>query len=283
MRHLFSRYRLETLPKKAKATQITDKERLITLEQTFGDSNAQSVTTQHCYKILDSMTAKRGATTANNHIALLSHVFTMAIRWGAISEHPIKGKLVKNKVVTKRHVPTRHDLETALAVASPMLDAYVRFKMLTGLRQTDILCLRLSCIKEDGLHITPRKTKSSSGKSIIIEWDDEGQLKASIAQIKGLRRRIGSMWLFSTRKGEPYFKEGKASGFKSIWQRWMAKALKETSLNHRFSERSIRTFVGSEFDTAEEASRLLAHADVKTTKTHYREKPEKVRPLTPKK
>lgn len=54
-----------------------------------------------------------------------------------------------------------------------------------------------------------------------------------------------------------------ASGFKSIWLRWIKLAVKETALDQRFTERSIRTFVGSQFDTVEAAARLLAHADTK--------------------
>lgn len=280
MRHLFNRYRLEVIPTKAESTQITDKKRLITLEMIFGDNLAQSITTKDCYRLLDSMTTKRGARTANNHITLLSHVFTMAIRWGVISEHPIKGKLIKNKLTPKRHLPKRAEIDEALKVAPPLIKAYVRFKLLTGLRQADILTLKVNCIKDDGIHITPRKTQFSSGKSVIIEWDSTGELKRSILEIKSLKRPVGSFWLFCNKRGEPYFKEGNASGFQSIWQRWIKKALDETDLQIRFTERSIRTFVGSEFDTPEEASRLLAHADVKTTKAHYREKPEKVKPLT---
>lgn len=279
MRDLFNRYRLEVIPTKALATQKTDLDRILNLELVFEDNPASMITTQDCYRVLYAMTRKRGESTANSHIALLSHVFTKAIQWGVLTDHPIKGKLIKNQVKVSRHIPTIQDIESALSVASPTIAAYVRFKLLTGLRQADILTIKLSDIHDDGLHITPRKTRFSSGKSLIIEWDESGILKQTINDIRSAKSRVSSIWLFSNRKGEPYFKDGKASGFKSIWQRWQKKAMKETSLSHRFTERSIRTLVGSSFETAEEAARLLAHADTKTTRRHYREKPEKVQPL----
>ena len=102
--------------------------------------------------------------------------------------------------------------------------------MLTGLRQVDILELKLPAIKKDGLHITPSKTRYSSGKSIIIEWDDAGILRKTIDDVRQINNGVGSLYLFSTRKGEPYFKDGSASGFKSIWQRWIKRAVKETAL-----------------------------------------------------
>lgn len=281
MRDLFQRYRLEVIPTKAKATQRPDINRLITLETIFGDNPATSVTTQHCYQVLDALTNKKSASAANKHIALLSHVFTYAIRWGVIAEHPIKGKLVKNKVKTSVRVPERSEIEESLKAAPAIIRAYVRFKVLTGLRQADILTLRKDALKSDGIHVTPRKTQGSSGKSIIIEWDDRGFLSSAVAEIKALPRPVHSMYLFCTRDGQPYFKDGDASGFQSIWQRWMKKALSETNLKTRFTERSIRTFVGSESESTEEAARLLNHADTKTTRAHYRKKPTKVRPLLP--
>jgi hypothetical protein len=42
---------------------------------------------------------------------------------------------------------------------------------------------------------------------------------------QALPRPVGSIWLFCTRKGQPYIKwDGQTSGFDSIWQRRITKA-----------------------------------------------------------
>ncbi len=280
MAEVFQRYRLEVIPTKRPATQTGDLKRMRVLEEIFGHTKAELVTTQDCFKIRDTFARKRGTRTANHFMALLSHVFTWAIEWGAISDHPMKGKVRKLKVKVNVHVPTKEDILEALTVAPPMIKAYVQLKLLTGLRQSDILQILLSNIKEDGIHVTPSKTADSSGKSIIIQWDDS--LREAVENVKESSTGLSSVYLFSTRNGQPYFKaeKGEASGFGSIWQRWMKKALWETNLETRFTEKSLRTFVANEFETPEEAARLLAHADVRTTKQHYRTKPEKVFPVS---
>ena len=59
--------------------------------------------------------------------------------------------------------------------------------MYTGLRMSDMLSLRRSDIKEDGIHVTPRKTLASSGKKIVITWDEAGELHQVLSDIQSIR------------------------------------------------------------------------------------------------
>ena len=88
-------------------------------------------------------------------------------------------------------------------------------------------------------------------------------------------------WLFCTRRGECYVNEetGEAPGWKSMWQRFMARVLKETKVTAPFTEHDLRAKVGSGAESLERARALLAHADARTTQHVYRRKPERVRPL----
>jgi hypothetical protein len=97
---------------------------------------------------------------------------------------------------------------------------------------------------------------------------------------KRLLPPVVSPWLFHTRKGDCYYdmERRKASGFQSVWQRSMKKALEETILEVRFTEHDLRAKVGSDLDSDQEAQRLLAHADAATTRKHYRRKGAKVVP-----
>jgi integrase len=63
-----------------------------------------------------------------------------------------------------------------------------------------------------------------------------------------------------------------------MWQRFMDKALKETSLQERFQERDLRAKTASDMPL-ELASALLGHADPRITEKVYRRKPDVVKPL----
>ncbi len=57
------------------------------------------------------------------------------------------------------------------------------FKLITGLRITDILSMRLDQIKDDGIHIAIAKT----GKRIAIRWSDALRF---VRIWSGLKRRF---------------------------------------------------------------------------------------------
>jgi integrase len=63
-----------------------------------------------------------------------------------------------------------------------------------------------------------------------------------------------------------------ASGFQSVWYRSMQKALKLTSLQESFTEHDLRAKVSSDIDSDIDAQKLLQHANVATTRKHYRRK-----------
>lgn len=78
---------------------------------------------------------------------------------------------------------------------------------------------------------------------------------------------------------EAAFEEkGRASGWKSIWQRFMARVLQETHVSKSFTDHDLRAKCASDADTLEHAHALLAHADAKTTDAIYRRRPERVTP-----
>jgi hypothetical protein len=97
-------------------------------------------------------------------------------------------------------------------------------------------------------------------------------------------RQMSSVYLFCNRWGQPYIKsDGTMNGFQSIWQRWMRKALSETALEEKFKERWLRTKVGSDSASLQEAADRLAHSNTETARRRYREKPTVVKPLVKRK
>lgn len=151
---------------------------------------------------------------------------------------------------------------------------YIHFKLMTGLRRKDMLIMKLTDLRDDGIHCQPSKTAKSSGKRLIIYWTDE--LRELVDEIQAIPpRRIGAATLFTTKHGKPYNK----NAFDSLWQRFMDRVIKQTTVTDRFQERDLRAKVGSDSDSLIEASERLGHASTETTQRIYRRKPVKVFPL----
>ena len=198
----------------------------------------------------------------------------MAIEWGLCDNHPIKNNIRKYSIKPRDRYLEDWELEEALTVAPKLILAYVPIKQQTGLRKGDMLSITLADLKEDGIHVTQNKT----GKRIIIEWTPE--LKDSVEYAKSISKKIGSMWLFHTNKGQPYIKEDKStSGLNSIWKRWQEKASKETDLVSKFTESGLRAKTASD-TTEQHATDLLDHSNPSITKKHYRRKDKVVKPHT---
>ena len=283
MAQLIDRYLAEVTPTKAQRTQKDEIQILMTLREVFGNSRPNAIRPKHCYELRDVITTRHGPTSANRHLEKLSHLFTKAIEWGVNDDHPMKGKVMKNKLRPQRRYVEDWEIEEALKVASPLINCYVRLKLLTGLRMSDMLSLRRSDVKEDGIHVTPRKTAASSGKKIVIVWDEGGEMNRLLSDIHSIRPML-SVYLFCNRWGQSYIKsDGTMNGFQSIWQRWMNKALNETALEEKFQERWLRTKVGSDSANLQEAADRLAHSNLETARRRYREKPTIVKPLVKRK
>lgn len=280
---LLDRYALEVVPTKAPRTQTGNTKHIQRLRGVFGRMSPASIQPQDIYKYAD----KRGSKTcARQEIGVLSHALTKAVEWGYISRHPFKGQVrLAGEKPRTRYI---EDWEVIECLALPSvrksgsviaIQAYIRLKLLTGLRKGDLLRLAESSIKEDGIHVTPRKTQASSGKKTIYEWSDE--LRAAVAMAKEARPVHISPYLFCNKLGKCYVSEatGKAEGWESMWQRFMERILDETKVEERFTEHDLRAKAASDAGSIEHARALLSHADSKITERVYRRKPERVKPL----
>jgi integrase len=277
MADLLDRYALEVIPDKAPKSQESNRISIRKLRPVFGHMPITAVKPMHVYKYRD-LRGKDGKTAANRDIEVLSHAFTKAIEWGYCENHPIKGKVRKFSTPPRTRYVEDWEIQEVLKVASPILQSYIRLKLITGLRRGDLLSIKISDIKKDGLHVHPRKTRTTTGKKLIIELTPD--FSEILNTIKANAKKITSIWLFHTRTGQPYVKaDGSANAFDSLWQRFMRKALEKTNLTERFTEHDLRAKAASDTEI-EHAQKLLGHASSETTNRIYRRKAEKVKPLT---
>ena len=294
---LLDRYALEVTPKKSASSRRREMQNLEQLRPVFGNMPISAIKPLHIYKYADKRSRKieqkhngkikviGGSSAARHEIALLSHVYTKAVEWGYVARHPFKGEVrLEGPKARTRYV---EDWEIVEALALPAMrkkgsvqavQAYIRIKLLTGLRGVDLLNLKESQFKADGVHVIPSKTEHSSGKAVIYTWTDE--LRAAIAAAKTVRPVHISPYLFCNKRGECYWDEekGHAPGWESMWKRFFIRVLEETRVTERFTEHDLRAKCASDAGSLEHARQLLAHTDAKTTNRIYRRKPEHVKP-----
>lgn len=279
---LLDRYLLEVVPTKAPKTQTGNRQQIAALRQVFCATSIDEIEPQNVYKYHAARSAK---TAARREIEVLSHAFTKAVEWGVLKAHPFKGevRIEGGNAPRERYV---EDWELLEFMTMPsrrkkgsvgMIQAYLRIKLLTGLRQRDLLLLTMSNMRDDGMHVTISKTRKSTGKRVIYEWTPE--LRAAIDGAIAMRPGL-SPFLFCNRYGVGFVNEetGEARDWNNMWQKAMARALKETKLTERFTEHDLRAKVASDAESLERAQQLLAHADASMTKAVYMRKPERIQP-----
>jgi integrase len=280
---LLDRYGREVIPGKAPLTQVEHRRAILRLRAVFGKLSITAIRPQLIYQYAAKSVSR---TQGRREIRVFSHVYTKAVEWGLIDRHPFKGEVRLQGETPRTRYIEDWELEECLKLESKrksgsvlMIQAYIRMKLLTGLRRGDLLRLTMDALRGDGIHVLPRKTAHTTGKRIIIEWSPA--LEAAVMMAKEARPIDLGKYLFCNRRGECYFDEVKdtASGWNSMWQRFMDRVLKETAVKERFTEHDIRAKSASDAETLEHAQRLLAHADSKITDRVYRRKPERVKPL----
>jgi integrase len=174
IRELLERYAIEVIPTKAAATQRGDNLALVNLRKVFGDMRLIDIEPRHIYKYVDTRVNKRGQkspATGSHEIRVFKHAFTKAVEWGLISKHPFKGEVrLKGDAKPRTRYVEDWEIVEALALVSRrksgsvlVLQAYIRIKLLIGIRRGDMLRLRMSDITDTGITIRPHKTANTTG------------------------------------------------------------------------------------------------------------------------
>ena len=266
---VLDRYQHAVVPEKAPRTQADNLIHLQAIRLVFGYMSPSGIDPVHIYAFRDKL-ATKSVTQANQHLALLKHVFVKAIEWGACKQHPARD-------VKKLPVPARtryvEDWEYDLVyeLAPERVQVAMDLAVLTALRRGDILSLQRSQVREDGLHVTIAKTVKSSAKKIIIEWSDE--LRSVIDRAKRIRPQV-RQHIVANRFGKPYT----ADGFSSVWGKVMDEAMTK-GLEERFHFHDLRAKSATDGDDLLTSSERLGHSSPEITKRVYRRKPTRVKPL----
>ncbi len=280
----FDKYLATEMEGLAPRTQANYAASIKMLRPVFGGMRPSDVEPHHAYTYVKARSSKASGL---DEIKTLSVVLSACVMWGKLSANKLIGGFDAKKLRLKKTTADYISDEQVIAALSikpfrrrgsvAMCQAYIRLKLLTALRRPDMLLLRVEDLKDDGIHVTPKKTEHSTGKKLIFEWSPE--LREAIADVKAARSIDISPWLFCTGKGHCYYNaaNGKVHGFDSVWGRFMDRVVTETGVA-RFTELALRHKAATDADSLGSAKQLLGHATDATTRKHYRLKPERVKP-----
>ncbi|MCO6440978.1 MAG: hypothetical protein J5I81_07825 [Nitrococcus mobilis] len=280
---LLERYALEVVPTKAPKTQTDNAAQMKRIYAVFGHMPIAALRPRHFYQYQDKREAK---VAGRRELALLSHALTKAVEWGLIDRHPTKGEVrMEGEPARTRYVEDWEVVEVLSLKprrkkgSVRVIQAYIRLKLLTGMSQGDLLRLKpAEHFKSDGIHIQRHKTRKRSSKTTIYEWTPE--LREAVKMVREATPKDIAPHLFCTGEGKSYVSDDGGTGsWKTMWQRFMKRALAETKLTERFTEHDLRAKAGSDAESLEHARQLLSHVDARVTARVYRRKPERVRPL----
>ncbi len=256
MRQLFDRYMFEIAPKKSPESYRINKSEIQNLYAAFGHMSPNSIDPVHVYQFLDAR-GKNAPVSANREKALLSHIFSMAMRWGIVKVNPCRG--VKRLTEKKRdRYVTDDEYNSLYSIVPSHIQNLMKFAHLTGLRQADILKLKLHDLHDDGIYIQINKTKNK----LLIEWSPK--LRAVVSCARKIAEELHSEFLFPNQKGKAYT----SSGFQSVWQKLMLKAVEKGIIQEKFRFHDLRRKTATDLERTggrENARQLLGHADQKTT------------------
>lgn len=135
---------------------------------TFGQMRIASLTTADVAKYLEKRRREGRAHGGNRERAVLSAAYEFGMRNGYASVNPCRG-VRRNKEKPRKRYVTTEELQAALDKAPIQFQELLAAAYLTGLRQADLLALRVSDLRKDGIYITESKT----GRARVIEWSPE--------------------------------------------------------------------------------------------------------------
>jgi integrase len=209
------------LPKLKPRTQQDRRTELGNVRAVFGDMAVLGVEPRD---IVGYKQRRRAAPIrCNRELSALSALFPFAVNYCAVplQTNPCREVPHFPKNPPWERCPEAEELETLKRVCVETFGdhqtaLYIDLKRAIGLRLANMLKLHLSMIQPDGLRVDSGKRGK---KHYFPFWDSaKGEstgLNELITEILELPRPVGSLWVFCTRRGQPYTVEG----FQANWQR----------------------------------------------------------------
>lgn len=256
---LLAQYVEDNRKRLAESTVRSYQDGMKMLVPVFGMMAVEDVTRANVYEYV----RRRGTVSANRERALLSAAYTWARNAGIFAgENPASGLHYRNPERPRQRYVTDEEFSRLIDTAKPRWKAFLRIAYMTGLREGDLLRLRLCDASEAGITVETGKT----GKRVLIGWSDG--LRQAWRELAGMR--VGAVPLFLNQDGTAYT----SSGFRASWRKLK---LRVGLADVHFHD--LRKKTASDAESLQHAAALLAHEDEAITRKVYRVKPTPIAPV----
>jgi len=252
MAALMNRYMIEVAPNKAPRSYEDNKSQIKNLLPVFGPMDPSLIKPHHIARYLD-IRGQKAPTRANLEKALLSHIFTMGMRWGIVDSNPCRG-VHKNKVEKRDRLITDDEFNLVWSKSNRTIRCLMDLGYITAQRIGDLLEIRLKDISSDGIYFKQNKT----GKRLLVSMSPD--LQAVINRCRRIHSKVKGLTLFHNRVGKQYTYDG----FDSMWQLSKKKAKVEDFHFHDIRAKAITDASKLGID----AQLLAGHATAAMT-AHY--------------
>jgi len=294
---VISSYERHVLPQLAISTAKAYSLKIKTIRKKIGNNSVVKFQPSHAEKfrlIIHREIQQRNKTrknpvtgfkTTREYMKVLKNIFEHAKKLALIESNPLQHfkmpdeDRINNTKNKKKNPPFKpsyqHIVNSCLPFAqvskepNNWLQLYIKLKMATGLRQTDMLRLTSKNITEDGLFVEGHKLiNDDNDRPILFAWENDLGFKSLVFDISNLWKHSEMFFpkhSYFDRHGN---QTEKPHAFVSAWQDFRQRLI--VNGIEPFAERYIRNMVGQMSDSDEDAQNRLGHKSVKTTVQHYR-------------
>jgi integrase len=227
------------------------------LQESLAEFSPEQVTPRHVAQIRRALSESYAV--ANRTVGVLRMVFDYAIDEEIVDRNPCAGiKRLAQNVRTRRLLMT--EFQAIRAVAKPRLQAVMDLCYLTGQRIGDVLTIKRTDLREDGIYIEQQKT----GAKLTVSWTPE--LRAAVDRAKALHGPVAGLYVVKGTVGS----EGKPLAYKVIWKDWKVACAEAGVADANIHD--LRAMSGTEAEAqGMDPQALLGHTDRKMTKRYLRD------------
>lgn len=205
---------------------------------------------------------------ANREVALLSNLMNVAVERGDIDRNPCK-EVRRNQEEPRTRLVENAELQAFVAWAlqqgasAVVLVSMAQFAALTGNRRAEFLKLHWPQVDDEIIRLQRAKQHGGKTRRELVAVSEA--LAAVLARVKALEgyNPMGAVFR-APKTGNPYSEPG----FKAMWARLMAGAIKDKIVAERFTFHDLRAHYTTHFKLKFGALPEL-HADPATTAQVY--------------
>ncbi len=232
------------------------------LLKTFGAMRAASIRPAHLNRYLRVERAA-APVRANRELALLSNLLNVAVNRGDLDANPCR-QVRRNKEAPRPEAPAVDALAAFLAWARPIaptLAGMAEFAALVGARRMEFLRLQWPQVSPDAVRLM--RGKQRNGREVVDVVAMSPALASLLERLRPAGARLGPVFPTSMAT-QPYTE----SGFKTMWNRLIVRAMATGVIDRRFTFHDLRAYYATQHKIQRGALPDL-HANPATTARVY--------------